>query len=104
MSLLFNTLPGFFFSFPAKKQWSSDFMTAVTVHNDFRAQEEEICHYYYSSFPPFICHIVMGPDAMILVFFNIVLSWLFHSPAPHSSRDSLVPLHILPLVWYHPDI
>ena len=24
-----------------------------------------------STFPPSICHIVMGPDAMILVFFNI---------------------------------
>ena len=33
----------------------------------FRAQEEEICHYFH--FFPFSCHEVMGPDAMILVFF-----------------------------------
>ena len=30
--------------FPAKKQTSSDFMADVTIHSDFRAQEEEICH------------------------------------------------------------
>ena len=33
----------------------------------FRAQEEEICHYFH--FFPFSCREVMGPDAMILVFF-----------------------------------
>ena len=43
---------------------------------------------------PSICHEVMGPDAMILV-----LSQLFHSLLSPSSRDSLVPLHFLPLGW-----
>ena len=38
-------------SFPANKQSFSDFMAAVTNHSDFRAQEEEICHYFH--FPPF---------------------------------------------------
>ena len=51
-------------SFPAKKQMSSDFMTAVTVFSDFKAQEEKICHYFYL-FP--ICYELMGPNAMILV-------------------------------------
>ena len=32
-------------SFPAKKQMSSDFMAAVTIRSDFRAQDEETCHY-----------------------------------------------------------
>ena len=32
--------------FPAKKQSSSHFMVAVTIHSDFEAQEEEICHYF----------------------------------------------------------
>ena len=41
-------------------------MAAVTICSDFRAQEEEICHYFHLS--PSICHEVMGPDAMILVF------------------------------------
>ena len=46
MSLFLNTLSRFG-SFPAKKQMSSDFMAAVTMLSDFRAQEEEICHYFY---------------------------------------------------------
>ena len=33
--------------FPAKKQLSSYFMAAVTVHSNFGAQEEEICHYFH---------------------------------------------------------
>ena len=39
----------------AKKQSSYDFMASVvTIHSDFRAQEEEICHYFHLS--PSICH------------------------------------------------
>ena len=30
-------------SFQAKKQISSDFMAAVTIHSDFRTPKEEIC-------------------------------------------------------------
>ena len=41
---------------------------------------------------PFICHEVMGLDAMILVF-SMFLSQFFHSPLSPSSRHSLVPLH-----------
>ena len=33
--------------FPAKKQTSSDFMAAVAIGSDFRAQEEEISHYFH---------------------------------------------------------
>ena len=51
-----------------KKEASSfDFMAAVTVRSDFGAQEEGICHNFH--FYPSICHAVMGPDAMILLFF-----------------------------------
>ena len=42
-------------------------MAAVTVCSDFGAQEEKMCHYFYLS--PSIFQAVMGPDAMILVFF-----------------------------------
>ena len=42
-------------------------MAAVTIHSDFRAQEEEICHCFH--FSPNICQEVMGLDAVILVFF-----------------------------------
>ena len=44
---------------------SSDLMASVTICSDFRAQEEEICHY---SFSPSVCHEVMGIDVVILVF------------------------------------
>ena len=42
-----------------------------------------------STFSPSICHEVIGPDAMILVFECWVLSQLFHSPLSPSSRGSL---------------
>ena len=41
-------------------------MATVTMHNDFRAQEEEIYHCFHLY--PSICHEVLGLDAMILVF------------------------------------
>ena len=41
-------------------------MPAVTVHSDFGVQEDKICHCFH--FFHSICHEVMGPDAMILVF------------------------------------
>ena len=67
-------------SFPAKKQMSSDFMAAVTTASDFRAQEEEIYHYFHLS--PLICHEVMGLKAMILAFliFNFKPAFLLY---PH---------------------
>ena len=62
MSLLFNTLS----SFSSKEQVSFNYMSAVTIHSDFEAQEKKICHCFH--FSPFLCHEVMGLDAMILVF------------------------------------
>ena len=65
-------------------------MAVVTTHSDFGAQENKTCHFQFSSS---ICHEVVGPDAVILVF--CMLS--FHSLLSPSSRGSLVPLHFLPL-------
>ena len=45
---------------------------------------------------PSICHEVMGPDAMILVFWMLSFKPTFHSPLSLSSRGSLVLLHFLP--------
>ena len=42
MSLLFNILDLSQFSCQ-----SSDFVASVTIHSDFRAQEEEICHCFH---------------------------------------------------------
>ena len=49
-----------------------------------------------STVPPSFCHEVMGPDAMILVFWMLSFKQLFHSPLSLSSRGSLVTLHFLP--------
>ena len=64
-ALLFSILSRFV-SCPFKQQVSFNFMAAVSIHSDSGAQENKICH--ASTFSPSICHEVMGPDAMILVF------------------------------------
>ena len=45
---------------------------------------------------PSICHEVMGPDAMIFVFWMLSFEPTFHYPLSVSSRGSLVLLHFLP--------
>ena len=54
-----------------------------------------------SIFSPSICHEVMEPAAMILIFLCWVINQLFHCLLSHSSGGSLVPLHFLPLKLYH---
>ena len=48
---------------------------------------------------PSICHEVIGPDAMILLFECWILSQLFHSPLSFSSKVSLVLLGQILLSW-----
>ena len=93
-SLLFNMLSRFVIYFlpsnkclliswlqsPTAVNWEPKKIKSDTVAIDF----------------PSICHEVMGPDAMILVFFMLSLSHLFHSPLSLSSRGSSVCLHFLP--------
>ena len=43
-----------------------------------------------------ISHEVMGPDAMIFVFWMLSFKPTFHSPLSLASRGFLVPLHFLP--------
>ena len=47
MPLLFNILSRFVITFFSKKQVSSNFMAAVTICSDFRAQEEKINHCFH---------------------------------------------------------
>ena len=54
-----------------------------------------------STFSPSICHEVVGPDAMILVFWMLFQASSLLLP---SSKGFLVPLHFLPLEWYQPHI
>ena len=76
-----------------------NFMAAVPVHSDFGAQEKKICHCFH--FSPSIGHEVMGLDAMTFVCSTLSFKPAFHSTLSPSSKGSLVPLHFLPLTWYH---
>ena len=49
-----------------------NFRAPVTIHSDFGAQENKICHCF-----PFYLHEVMGPDAMILVFWMLSFKPVF---------------------------
>ena len=51
-----------------------------------------------------ICHEVMGLDFLILVFWMLSFKPAFHFPLLSPSKGFLVPLHFLPLEWYHLNI
>ena len=65
MPLLFNMLSRLIINFPPRSK-CLNFMAAVTICSDFGAQK--IKSVTISIVSPSICHEVMGPDAMILVF------------------------------------
>ena len=50
-------------------------MAAVTIHSDFGAQKNEVWHCFRVS--PSISHEVMGPDAMILIFWMLSFNQIF---------------------------
>ena len=66
MSLLFNMLFRLVIAF-LPRRLSFNFMAVVTICSDFGAQENKVCHCFHF-FSLSICHEVMGPDAIILVF------------------------------------
>ena len=65
MSLLFNKLSRLVTTFLSRSK-CLNFIAAVTIYSDFGAQK--IKSITVSTVSPSICHEVMGPDAMILVF------------------------------------
>ena len=48
----FNVLPRFFITFLPRSKHLLNFMAAVTIHSDFEAQENKICHCFH--FLPFL--------------------------------------------------
>ena len=56
------------YKFPSKEQASFNFMAAVTICSDFGAPLPQIKSVTVSIVFPFICHEVMGLEAMIFVF------------------------------------
>ena len=92
MPVLFNMLSRFVIDFlPRSKclliSWLQS-PTAVILE-----PKKIVCHCFHCF--PIYCHEVMGPDAMISVFWMLSFKPLFHSPLSLSSRGSLV-LHFLP--------
>ena len=47
MSLLFNMLSRLVLNFSSEEQVSFNFMAANTIHSDFGAQENEVCHCFH---------------------------------------------------------
>ena len=103
MSLLFNMLSSFVTAFlPRSKylliSWVQSLSTVIL-------EPKKIKSVSASTFYPSICHQVMGLEVIIIIYIYIFSCWvskqLFHSPLSPSSRGSLVPLHFLPLKWYH---
>ena len=99
MSLLFNTLFRFLIAFlPRSKPLLISWLQSLSA---VILEPKKIKSAFVSIATPSICHEVMGPDAMILVFWTLSFKPAFHSPLSPSSRSSLVPLSFLPLEWYH---
>ena len=92
MFLLFNMLSRFVIAFLPRSMHLLIFVAAVTTCSDFGAQENEIRHCFH--FSPSICHEVMGPDAMIFVFWM-----LSFKPAFSLSFTFIKRLFILFLSW-----
>ena len=89
-SLLFNMLSSFVITFLSRTKhllisWLQSPSTVIL-------EPRKIKSVIASTFPPSICHEVMGPDAMILVFYTLNFKPLFYSPLSPSSRGSLVLL------------
>ena len=73
-------------------------MAAVTVWSDFWTPRKSVTAFTFS---PSIYHEVMGPDAMILVFWMLTFKPAFPLSSFTPSRGSLVSLYCLPLEQYH---
>ena len=86
-------------SFSSKEEVSFNFMAAVTICNDFGAQEDKVTHYFhcFSIYLPW-CD---GTDAMILVFWCWVLIQIVSCPLSCSSRGSSVLFCLLPFGLCH---
>ena len=82
MSLLFNMLSRLVTAYlPRSKRLH--FMAAVTICSDFRAPEKSLT---LSIVSPSICHEVIRPDAMILVFWMLSFKPSFYFPLTFIKR------------------
>jgi len=94
MSLLFNMLSRLVVAFLSR---SKRFNLWLQSPSTVILEPKKIKSVTVTAFSPSICHEVMGPDAMIFVFWMLC----FKPSFPLSSRGSLVLLCFLPLGWCH---
>ena len=99
ISLLFNILSRFVIAFlPRSKHhllsWLLSPSAVILEPKKRKLVTASIC-------PLSICHEVMRPDAMILVFWMLSFMPAFSLSLLPTSRGSLVPLYFLSLEWYH---
>ena len=84
MSLLFNMLSRLVIAFlPRSKHL---FISWLQSPSAVILEPKRIKSVTVSIFTPSVCHEVMGPDAIILVFVMLILSQLFHSPFTFINR------------------
>ena len=92
VSWLFNVLSMFFITFlPRSKHLLISWLQSPSA---VILEPPKIKSAIVSAVSPSMCHEVVGPDAMILVFLSFIQ--LFHSSLSLSSRGSLVPLCFVP--------
>ena len=94
MSLLFNMLSRLVITFlPRSKHLLIPWLQSPSA---VILEPKKIKSATVSTVSPSICHEVMGPDAMILVFWMLSFKTTFSLSSSLSSRGSLVLLHFLP--------
>ena len=99
MSLLFNMLSRLVITFlPRSKRLLISWLQSPSA---VILEPPKIKFLPVSSVSPSICHEVMGPDAIILVFWMFSFKPTFYLSFSLSSRGSLVLLRFLPSRWCH---
>ena len=86
-------------NFPSKEQVSFNFMTAVIVYSDFGAQENKSVT--ASTFFHSLCHEMMGPDALILVFLMLRFMPTFSVSSFILIKRFFSFSSLVPLEWYY---
>ena len=99
MSLLFNMLPRLIIIFlPRSKHLLTLWLQSPTT---VILEPKKIKSVTAPTFSLSICHEVMGPDAMILVFRMFIFKPAFSLSSFALIKRHLVSLHFLPLEWCH---
>ena len=99
MSLIFHMLSRFVIVFlPRSKHLLISWLQSPSA---VILESKKIKSVTVSTVSPSICHDMIGPDAMIFVFWMFNFKSAFDSPLSSSSRGSLVLLHFLPQRWCH---